>query len=533
MVKAALVGILVGLWTASAAAQQIRFPNFKSMADLQTNGSGQALYNGHCTPDVNPCYVLRLTQGAAPGGIISPYATTTWFTVPQLVNSGFTTYFRFQIHNASCCAPGDGFAFVVQNSTSKYPTNPTYGATGVGVTALGVPNGGMGYAGIRNSLAVEFDTHQDSWDYTGGSNHVAVQGCGTLTNGPVHDPTNGYTIGNATNVKTCLVGPSLTTNVPTLGVNCNTSPCADGSPHDVVIEYAPVTVNNVTTWRLMVYVDQPFIPNTHTPCPSVNIPLGCPVAAVPAINIPYRIDQSQNASTNWIALANGTSAWVGFSASQTSEPQAEDILAWEFTPHAPVQVQQPIQGCTGPNCTPPPTHFTFGQHDTVVNYFPGFQNNGCPGLSNEGPCLMTVLATPVSRSQFYLNRLKPTPPPGFQSFANEQCVVYQGTGGNCIVYSITCQTTQNPTVNVACPASLPNTCKDATKDPGCIQFSTSFYTSDGVTPANADYLKADPIGSNNWVSIFLLFDPTGFDPRTTGSGGTPSDFVATFKVGAH
>src|SRR3974390_2952070 len=143
MVKAALVGILIGLWTASAAAQQIRFPNFKSMADLQTNGSVQALYNGHCTPDVNPCYVLRLTQGAAPGGIISPYATTTWFTVPQLVNSGFTTYFRFQIHNASCCAPGDGLAFVVQNSAT---TDTAYGTNGKGgIYAVGVGNGGLGY----------------------------------------------------------------------------------------------------------------------------------------------------------------------------------------------------------------------------------------------------------------------------------------------------------------------------------------------------------------------------------------------------
>jgi len=219
---------------------------------------------------------------------------------------------------------------------------------------------------------------------------------------------------------------------------------------------------------------------------------------------------------------------------EAREPQAEDILSWEFTPHAPTQVQQPIQGCTsGPNCTPPPTHFTFGQHDTVVNYYPGFQNNSCPDQPSEGPCLMTVVATPTSRSQFYINRLKPPPQPGYQSFANEQCVVYQGTGGNCIVYSITCQTTTNPTMNVRCPASLANTCINGSNDTGCIKFSTSFYTADGVTPQNADYLKADPVGSNNWQSIFLSFDPTGFDPRTSGSGGTPSDFVATFKVGAH
>jgi len=534
MVKTAVVAVLVGFWTASAAAQQVRFfPDFSSIADLQLNGSVKALYkgqNGQClTTDPNQCYVLRLTNG--PGGNIAPYATTTWFTVPQLVNSGFTTYFRFQIHGGLCCAPGDGFAFVVQNTSSTFPPDPSYGVgPGVGVKAVGAANGGLGYTGLRNSLAVEFDTAANIWDPSiNGNNHVAVQSCGTNTNGPVHEA-GSFPFDEAT-ATSCLVGgvggPGLdnSNTLVHLGVNCPGRPCTDGSPHNAVIEYAPV--NNV--WRLMVYVDPPFIPNTHTPCPSVNIPLGCPVAAVPAINIPYNIDHSQNASTG-IALANGTSAWVGFSASQTSDPQVQDILAWEFTPHAPTTVTQTIQGCTsGPNCTPPPTPFTFGQHDTVVNYFPGFQNNGCPGLSNEGPCLMTVVATPTSRSQFYINRLKGTP------FANEQCVVYQGTGGNCIVYSITCQTTLHPTVNVACPASLPNTCQDATKDPGCIQFSTSFYTSDGVTPQNADYLKADPPGVNSkdWHSIFLLFDPTGFDPRTSGSGGTPSDFVATFKVGAH
>ena len=142
---------------------------------------------------------------------------------------------------------------------------------------------------------------------------------------------------------------------------------------------------------------------------------------------------------------------------------------------------------------------------------------------------MTVVATPTPRSVFYQARLLPPP----ATFANEQCVVYQGTGGNCVVYSITCQNSNAPpnTPPVACPASV-NTCTNGSTDPGCIVFSTSFYTSDGLTPQDADYLKADPIGSNNWVSIFLSYDPNKFDGKTTGTGNTPSDFVATFKVGS-
>ena len=54
---------------------------------------------------------------------------------------------------------------------------------------------------------------------------------------------------------------------------------------------------------------------------------------------------------------------------------------------------------------------------------------------------------------------------------------------------------------------------------------------DTLPQQNADYLKTDPIGTNNWVSIFETYDPNVMDGRTTGTGGTPSDFVATFKVG--
>jgi hypothetical protein len=482
MTKIFLVGILALISVLSAPAQQIRyFPDFTSVANLQMNGTVQATYNSQ--------FVLRLTQGAAGPNGAHPEAATAWFTIPQPVNLGFTSYFRFQIHNApNCCTPGDGLAFVVQNASS---TDATYGAAGMGVTARGVSGGGNGYAGIPNSLAVEFDTVRDNWDPT--SNHVAVQGCGTLTNGPVHIPGT-FTIFHNTHVTSCLVNPAgINSSVPPLGVTCGPTSCADGLPHDVVIEYAPVS----NIWRLRVWIDPVFITGTHTPVPT----------AVPAINIPYNIDHSVN-STNGISLAGGTSAWVGFTASQNAQSQQQDILAWEFTPHTPTTVTQTIQNGTIP------TVFNFGGHDHVVTYYAGFVNTG--------NIQMTVTATPVPRPTFYRNRLTGTP------FSNEQCVVYLGTGGNCIVYSITCQQGNQ---QITCPASLPNTCNNI-GDPGCLVFSSSFYTADGITPTNADYLKADPIGTNNWITIFQMYQPSVFDGKTTGTGGTTSDFVATFKVGA-
>ena len=124
---------------------------------------------------------------------------------------------------------------------------------------------------------------------------------------------------------------------------------------------------------------------------------------------------------------------------------------------------------------------------------------------------MTVLATPMNRNMFYTQRLLGT------QFSNETCAVNLETGGNCIVYSVTCQTAGGqPTM---CPSETDPT----------IAICTQFYTSDPITATNADFLKADPIGSNNWVSIFTFFQQNLVDPVVGGRGTNFSDLVATFR----
>jgi hypothetical protein len=412
-------------------------------------------------------------------------------------------------------------AFLIQNAPAA---DATYGATGSGITARGVTNGGLGYAGIPNSLAIEFDTYANTWDPTlHGNNHVAVQSCGPNTNGPVH--TAGiYTIGTNNNVTKCLVNSGLdnSATLPTLGVTCGPSSCVDGAVHTVVIEYTQV--GNV--WTLLVYIDQPLIPTTHTPCPNASVG-GCTKAAVAAINIPYNIDWNVN-SVNGLKLATDPAsgnygfAWVGFSGSQTNQPQQQDILAWEFTPHTSTSVTQTLQGCAAPNtnCIPPVNDFNFGAHDTKVTEYQGYYN--ATGIQ------MTVIATPWPRSVFHQQRLMGT------NFSGEQCIAYLGAGTNtCIVYSVICEdAVGNP---IACPTSPPNLCPgNGSSNPYCLQFQTSYYTTDPVNAGNADYLKADPplSNSNCWASFYLSYLPQVFDSRTTGTGPTGSDQVATFKIGA-
>ncbi len=477
VLKTILAGAMVFWCMASASAQQVRyFPDFSSgTSNLKFNGSAH-LATYHLAK------VLRLTNGYSGFGTFRTETGSAWFEMPsatnlgqQVVNSGFTTYFKFQIHAAAmCCTPGDGFAFVIQTASP---------------TALGSGFGGLGYAGIPNSLAVEFDTFANTWDPN--ANHVAVQSCGTGANAPNHVAGN------------CLVGSGIKTNIPHLGVTCGSSgPCTDGVTHEVVIEYDP-PASGTGNGTLTVWIDPAFITGSHTPVST----------AVKAINIPYNINNTQN--SQGISLSGGTSAWVGFTADQPSIPEAHDILAWEFTTHAPGQVTQVIP----PGGTE--ADYIFGGHHMGVNYFQGFVNDP------NDPFLMTVLATPTPRADFHNKRLAQQPG---QPFINEQCVVYLETGGKCIVYSVTCQRQSNPSVNVACPAANPNLCTTVGDTTNCITFNTSFFTSDPITPTNADYLKTDPIGSNNWQSIFVSYDPNIFDGRTTGTGGSASDFVATFKT---
>lgn len=93
--------------------------------------------------------VIRLTDGGY------KQVGSAWSTLPVDVNNSFETSFTAHIRNGK--AGADGIAFVVQ---------------GAGPRALGGWGGGMGYRGIHDSVAVEFDTYQNPRDPS--ENHLAV-----------------------------------------------------------------------------------------------------------------------------------------------------------------------------------------------------------------------------------------------------------------------------------------------------------------------------------------------------------------------
>lgn len=79
---------------------------------------------------------------------IENYSGSIFFNQQHSVGLGFTAQFTYQqTSTANPSAPGDGMAFVVQNS---------------GTNALGSGGGGVGYGGIGSSLAVVLDLNQGS-----------------------------------------------------------------------------------------------------------------------------------------------------------------------------------------------------------------------------------------------------------------------------------------------------------------------------------------------------------------------------------
>ena len=479
-----LASLALPSWTAPAAAQQIRFiPDFTNANGLlQLNLSQLTQYSGQ--------NVLRLTPPLKP----TQSASTAYFKVPQPVQMGFFTYFSFQMHAPTqCCSPGDGFAFILQNSNA---TDSTQGAYGHGVGAVGAAMGGVGYSGINDSLAVEFDILTNDWDPNG--NHIAIQTCGgnpAMFNSPVHEP-GSYTIGNNHNVTSCLlsqnaINSSLASN---LGPTCTESGCTDGPVHQVVIEYTP-PASGQQQGSLQVYLDPPFQPGSHVP-----------VIGTPAVlNVPYNIAYSPS---NPLGLqpANINTLYVGFTAAVENGGTTTDIQSWEFTPQSPSQITLPIQN--GGTLT----DFAFGGHQLGVTYPTGFMNNCQPG--NQNCFLMTVTATPVNQQTFYMQRLMGT------NFANENCIIYLQTGGNCVDYSVTCSENGQP---VTCPQEVNDD----------IAICSQFETSQFVSQINTDFLEAEPIGSNNWCSIWTGFQqqgtPTIPDGIISGKGTGFSDIVATLS----
>jgi uncharacterized repeat protein (TIGR01451 family) len=286
-------GIVVVLVLAALAlpalAQSPNFPDFSNAANqITVNGSASL-----------PGTVLQLNTATADQN------GSAWFNTAQSVANGFSTTFKFQITNGSQL-PGDGLAFVIQN---------------VGTSALEfIPEGqshgeGIGYETITNSLAVEFDTFQNSTQHDPDNNHVAVQSCaGGAPNSPDHGGPCKIAVMGLPN------GPFFTTGT-----------------HTVRIDYNP-----------------PFF--------QVNLD-GTDLFTSANGNLINSLDLASR-----LGLGQSGTAFVGFTGSTGASVEENDILSWTFTSHTSTSQTQPIS----PGQT---TTFNFGTYNYAITPDPGTNQN--------------------------------------------------------------------------------------------------------------------------------------------------------------
>lgn len=123
-------------------------------------------FTGACASAALTCVGNAATVGSvlrvAPANFSQSGAA--YSTTPVTLGAGatFSTQFQFRFTSPGGIDPADGITFVLAASTA----------------GLGAAGGGLGYQGVPNSVAIEFDTYDNG--EVGSSNHVGVDVNGVL-----------------------------------------------------------------------------------------------------------------------------------------------------------------------------------------------------------------------------------------------------------------------------------------------------------------------------------------------------------------
>jgi len=187
------------------------------------------------------------------------------------------------------------------------------------------------------------------------------------------------------------------------------------------------------------------------------------------------IDQISTTSHSVTGSIPSTGIWLGAALFLSSPPTTQTQT-------------QPLSP-TAPN------PFNFGTNSFTVQYPAGATFSGVN---------MTVAAAQTTQAGFKQG-VAGSP------FVNASCIVYSGSGGNCVDYQVSC-TDANGNV-ISCPAL----------STASINVKTSYDTQQSIF--NPGFLRR-PTGSTQWENIFTEFLAQRVDPTTKGKTKGFSDFVA-------
>lgn len=151
-------GLLAGSFSAQAAV--VTYTDFSDTSGLSLNGSASTQITGDGS-------VLRLTPAAST-------QSGSAFSSATVNAADFSTYFQFRItqpggslFDCNTSTGADGIVFVAQSVSSS----------------VGGAGGGIGYAGIADSVGVEFDTWCNGITNDPSSNHVGIITGGSVVHG--------------------------------------------------------------------------------------------------------------------------------------------------------------------------------------------------------------------------------------------------------------------------------------------------------------------------------------------------------------
>ena len=340
----------------AAFAQSFSFPvgGFSS-TNVCANSSSpastcQVLTNGSPNlPQIVSGGILRLNNAS------QNQHGSAWFAIPQPLSTGFTTAFQFQISNTNSCQacsfPADGIALVIQGDPAGTGALGYNGnGDNIGYGNDDVSNASGSGNAILNSLAIELDTFQNSVFGDPDGNHIAVQSCGP--NNP-----NTLTPNSADHTYMCPDGNLAKLALQSLPSGMSLT---DGNIHTITVNYLPPGTCTSGCNNLSVYFDSTLILQA-----TVDI-------------------------TKQLNLANGSTAYVGFTSATGEFVENNDILSWSFSqwPLAPITINQPVQ--------PTVTNFSYTSSLSAVT---DYSQSGLPAGSFTGLFMQGTVQT-ITDQQF-------------------------------------------------------------------------------------------------------------------------------------
>jgi Bacterial lectin len=489
---------LVGVSAASAQGSSCPTspaysPDFSAnQGCLTLNGKNGSGFSGSpsfvppASPQPSVSQVLRLTANQG------NWATSAWYQAPQIVSSGFTTTFSFQLGSTSTF-DADGIAFIIQNS-SLSALGPGGCGIGFGASSSGCTTG----AGIPNSVAIEFNTYPNGAGVDPSSDDVTIQNCGGITP-------------NSVDARCSLKSIDLTGKIR----------LADGAVHVAAITYTPSAQSTCGTG------------GTQT-CSTIDVILDG-VDLFPG-GVPFDI--------NTIGLS-GSSAYVGFTAATGGGNDDQDILNWTFTPQGQSEAGTVSPGQTDPTTFKIDGGFT-GDNPTTGYDFTALETNSTQTLQ------MVVTAIPVTQQA--CNALLKANPlfDSAQCFVyrngggqgQDAAVLFEVTcppAGSCGSAANPFNADLGTDYAFSCANNSPLHC--GPPDETSLSFGLPHLTpADGLP--SVGFLKGEgpdalhpctpnsdgitPLFQSNQVSAFTLGDTSG--GAKGGSGGTTSCWVLTYHT---